>query len=494
MENQLLTAAILGLDRQELPAEAKAVALPHDDEASALLRAWARRQLTDKAAALLPDAPPMPAPDNAGEQAAGEEAARFVQQILSGPYREAWEEMLDLLRKTGRVLPAAALPLVLEWLAKEKARFEEARPLLGARGRWLMAQLPEWQPFLQKPDPKSWQVASLEERKKILLQVRKTNPEAGLQQLRSTWAEDGWKERHELLKRLETGLSLSDESFLETCLDDKRREIRQTAAQLLALLPGSALSERLQSYARSMLKFSLTGAWQLSPPEQPPAAWQRDGIDGGGAGTGGPKALLIRKLWGHIAPQLWAPLLGVKPTELPRQIERGEWSGALTEALTDAIVLFRSSEQADALVRYWRYKFTDELPGGWERLMPLLSEGAFADIVREALSGSATLLPDRSLAYYLLLNKTLPWPADIAAQTIGGLRQWLAQSTAPDWSAMHYRALLKTAAYRCPVILLPQLDRDWPAANGKVWYYWENDVRLFLRVLTFRKEMTDSFF
>ncbi|HRF38117.1 MAG TPA: hypothetical protein PK198_04970, partial [Saprospiraceae bacterium] len=101
MENQLLTAAILGLDRQELPAEAKAVALPHDDEASALLRAWARRQLTDKAAALLPDAPPMPAPDNAGEQAAGEEAARFVQQILSGPYREAWEEMLDLLRKTG---------------------------------------------------------------------------------------------------------------------------------------------------------------------------------------------------------------------------------------------------------------------------------------------------------------------------------------------------------------------------------------------------------
>jgi hypothetical protein len=168
----------------------------------------------------------MPAPDNAGEQAAGEEAARFVQQILSGPYREAWEEMLDLLRKTGQVLPAASLPLVLEWLAKEKSRFEEARPLLGARGRWLMAQLPEWQPLLKETDPKSWQIASLEERKKILLQVRKTNPEAGLQQLRSTWAEDGWKERHELLKRLETGLSLSDESFLETCLDDKRREIR----------------------------------------------------------------------------------------------------------------------------------------------------------------------------------------------------------------------------------------------------------------------------
>ena len=33
------------------------------------------------------------------------------------------------------------------------------------------------------------------------------------------------------------------------------------------------------------------------------------------------------------------------------------------------------------------------------------------------------------------------WPADIAAQVIGGLRQWLAQSAVPDWSAMHYRAL-----------------------------------------------------
>jgi hypothetical protein len=90
------------------------------------------------------------------------------------------------------------------------------------------------------------------------------------------------------------------------------------------------------------------------------------------------------------------------------------------------------------------------------------------------------------------MNKAAAWPADIAAQVIGGLRQWLAQSAVPDWSAMHYRALLKTAAFRCPVVLLSDLERDWPAANAKVWYYWENDVRIFLRILAFRKEMTDT--
>lgn len=355
-----------------------------------------------------------------------------------------------------------------------------------------MTQLPEWQTFLKEFDPESWPIASLEERKKILTQLRKTNPESGLQWLCSTWNEDSWKERHQLLTKLETGLSLSDEVFLETCLDDSRREIRQTAGRLLALLPGSALSGRLQSYARSMLRFSPTGAWQLSPPEQPPAAWQRDGIDGTGTGTGGAKAILIRQLFGNISPEFWESLFGVEQPVLLSQIESNEWSGALVGGLTDAAVRFRDHHQVDGLVRHWRYKLVDELPGGWERLTPLLSEGAFADVVREALPDAAVLLANRSMAYYLLANKTLPWPADIADRVIGGLRQWLAQSSVPDWSAMHYRALLKVAAFRCPVVLLPELEKDWPAANGKVWYYWENDVRFFLRVLAFRKEMTEG--
>lgn len=492
MENPLLTAAILGLDRQELPAEAKAAALPHDDDASALLRAWARRHLLDKAAKVLPDAPPMPTPDDAEGNAANEQAAPFVQQILGGPYREAWEELLSVLRKAGKTLPASSLPWALEWLAKEKSRWDEVSPLLGHRGRWLMAQLPEWQSFLKTPDPASWSLASLEERKKILRQLRLTDPGAGLQQLRSTWPEDGWKERHQLLAQLETGLSLSDESFLETCLDDKRREIRQTAARLLALSNGSALSLRLHTYALSMLRVSSTGSRQLLPPDQPPAAWQRDGIDGAGASNGGPKAILIRQLFGHIAPLHWASLLGSEHTDILRQVEVGAWSGTLMEGLIDAVVRFRDRHQADMLFRHWRYKFVDELPGGWERLTVLLSEGVFADILREALSGTTALLPDRSISYYLLMNKAATWPADIAVQTIGGLRQWLAQSTTPDWSAMHYKALLKVAAFRCPVVLLPDLERDWPVANGKVWYYWENDVRFFLRTLAFRKAMMET--
>jgi len=492
MENPLLTAAILGLDRQALPAEAKATALSHDDEASALLRAWARRYLLDKASGILPEAPPLPAPAAADEQAADEQAAKFVQQILNGPYREAWEEMLSVLMATGKTMPVSSLPFVLEWLAKDKSKLEEVLPLLGSRGAWLMAQLPEWQSFLQTPAPAAWPVESLNTRKKILQRLRQSEPATALQLLRSTWQEDGWKERHQLLAKLETGLALSDESFLEGCLDDKRREIRQTAARLLALLPGSALSERLHSYARSLMKRLPSGLWQLWPPEQTPAAWQRDGIDGAGAGNGGPKAILIRQLFGHIAPQHWASLFGAEDKELLRQIEANEWSGALTEGLTDAIVRFQGREQADALIWHWRFKFVDELPGGWERLTALLSEGVFADIVREALPDSVALLPDRSMAFYLLMNKAVAWPADIAAHTIGGLRQWLAQSAVPDWSAMHYRALLKIAAYRCPVILLPELEKDWPAANAKVWYYWENDVRIFLRVLTFRKEMTET--
>lgn len=492
MENPLLTAALLGLDRQELPQEAKAAALPHDDEATALLRALARRQLIDKAAGMLPDAPPLPVPDPSDDRTADDKTAIWIQQILAGPYRDAWDELLRLLAGKGLTLPPPSLPVVLDWLSKNTSRIDEVQPLLGNRGRWLMAQLPEWQSFLYNPDPASWQVASLEDRKKILQHLRKTDPETGLQYLRATWAEDGWKERLQLLGKLEIGLAAFDEPFLEACADDKRREIRQTATRLLALLPDSALSERLLSYARSMLKTQPSGQGHLLPPESPPASWHRDGIDGAGAGSGGPKAILIRQLFGHIAPIHWASLFNVEPADLPRHIEAGEWSAALMDGFINAVVRFQDSRHADMLARHWRYKPADELPAGWERIVSWISEPTFADMVRGALSDTVYLLPDRSMACHLLMNKTAAWPSDIASQIIGGLRQWLAQSTVPDWSGMHYRALLKTAAYRCPVVLLPELERDWPAANAKVWYYWENDVRFFLRVLAFRKEMMEG--
>ena len=52
------------------------------------------------------------------------------------------------------------------------------------------------------------------------------------------------RQRASLLAVLAPGLSLDDEEFLETALDDRAGEVREVARQLLSRLPGSAFRRR----------------------------------------------------------------------------------------------------------------------------------------------------------------------------------------------------------------------------------------------------------
>ena len=71
-------------------------------------------------------------------------AEDVLHMILRGIHAELLPAWLDLARTHGLSLPHACLvPLIEQSLTRPGLR-EQLAPLLGARGRWLVAQNPEW--------------------------------------------------------------------------------------------------------------------------------------------------------------------------------------------------------------------------------------------------------------------------------------------------------------------------------------------------------------
>src|SRR5206468_2808474 len=110
------------------------------------------------------------------------------------------------------------------------------------RGLWLARQNPEWGYAVgESMDEGRWETGRLDERMEVLREVRGKDPGRGRELLAGTWEKESPDDRPKLLPALTIGMSAGDEPFLDTVLDDGRKEVRKAAANLLSLLPESRL-------------------------------------------------------------------------------------------------------------------------------------------------------------------------------------------------------------------------------------------------------------
>lgn len=136
-----------------------------------------------------------------------------------------------------KLIPPKYLPTLLAkaFERNNPDRKEEQRllpQLSGKRGRWLLPLigLPDW-------DAKaniSWETASHEERKQLLTDTRRENPDAGLALLQAELKNESAAHRDELIQCLRETLNINDEPFLiELSTTDRSRNVRETVSQLL---------------------------------------------------------------------------------------------------------------------------------------------------------------------------------------------------------------------------------------------------------------------
>ncbi|MEV0295165.1 SWIM zinc finger family protein [Nocardia sp. NPDC050710] len=225
-------------------------------ESAALRDAFTRAGVVAGAASM-----PEPAPEDLRRPLPPAAAER-----LAGMLRERSNflaEWFDAAEPHDFRAPDALCSLVLEHAVNTRWRTRLLR-LAGSRGRWLAAQHPEWRKLKwpetsdtqggDTPDADVWRFGGPQARRDWLADLRRRDPAAARGILTAAWPTESGAAKADLLATLEQGISAADENLLEAALDDRRAEVRRTAAGLLALLPDSAFARRMIGRAATWIR------------------------------------------------------------------------------------------------------------------------------------------------------------------------------------------------------------------------------------------------
>ncbi|MEV4532993.1 DUF5691 domain-containing protein [Asanoa sp. NPDC049518] len=253
--------------------------------------------------------------------------------------------------------PPETLPILLDLGRRDTG----LRPALGAvagrRGHWLAQRQADWRYFRDvggeaaAADAQDWLTGTPGERLAYLVALRASDPAKGLELLTETFDAEPPHDRVLLLGALETGLDLRDEALIEHALDDRRREIRQVAAELLRKLPGSALGRRMATRAAASVHFA-DSALVVTAPSTIDAAMLRDDIDPSpprGVGLG---AWLLEEIVSATPLEFWTTLTGRDPGGVLASPVADGWQPVLLRGLARATAAQHEPAWAAALLDF----------------------------------------------------------------------------------------------------------------------------------------------
>ena len=267
--------------------------------------------------------------------------------------------------------PPALLPALLHAGRQSVALRPHLLPVLGERGRWLAQQNPEWAYACgaqeQADTQTHWAHGSLEQRCAVLRAERATAPAAARERLQADWESLAAKDRTALIAILRVGLSLDDETFLNTQLKDRAQDVRRMAAKLLAALPGSAYAQRITArmvplvvcsqaepglLGRMLGRSSTEQRVTLDAPTQPDADWKTDLLEPERPTheSLGERAWWLYQLTSRTHLAWWTAHTGLAPAELLTLAQRSDWTEALVRGWTDAVLWQLDAVWAQALL------------------------------------------------------------------------------------------------------------------------------------------------
>ena len=180
-------------------------------------------------------------------------AGQHLRLMLLKERQKLLPEWLSAAAKAKKRASEYCLPGLLELGRNSRPLRFAILPVLGKRGRWLAAQNPDWDYVVSEDIEETWKTGSGAARQLLLQQLRTENPADARERVAAIWEQEKSDERLAFIETFHTSLSMDDEPFLEAALDDRRKEVRQKAAQLLAHLPQSRLCQRMSQQVRSSL-------------------------------------------------------------------------------------------------------------------------------------------------------------------------------------------------------------------------------------------------
>jgi hypothetical protein len=518
LRDALTAAATLGTDRRPFrPPQASGAlgaALMQIDPAigseRALLSAAAAVTSYQRAGYLAPQAP-----ETAVVQPAAEEdrsicssvATQHLHTMLGGNHRSVLPEWLSLLAASGKRVPVHLLPDLLE-AGKNAAELRALiRAVVGIRGQWLAAQNLDWHyasvatattgsSSLERAG-EVWETGTRAMRLALLEEMRLAAPDAARDLIMSAWASEKADDRAAFLEKLGSHLRMDDEPFLEAALDDRSKEVRKTAAELLARLPDSRLVQRMIVRVTPLLRWTpperkrllglvpgKSGSIDLTLPDTCDKAMARDGVDlkpfvnPQGLGE---RAQWLLQMLRTIPPTYWAERWQATPAEILAAAAQTEWSSLLMRAWTESAKLSHDSVWAEAILR---------LDPAHLALLTELSVEQQETLLLELLAASKGS-PNRSVLGLLQSTRHI-WSSELAHAALSVIHQQVMDRR----GQLNYQipSILNEFAYRMPPGLaslieeISAIQRDAVQAS----HHWQISFDNVLSILHFRHEMHEA--
>lgn len=428
-------------------------------------------------------------------------AARCLQQILEGQFPYLLSEWLEKAAISGQRVPEMLLPALLDKGRQQQKLRPAILPVLGQRGRWLAAQNPDWNYALALTTEADWETGTPSARLLHLQDLRSHDPNCARELLQSTWKQETAGDRAKFLEAFRIGLSMADEPFLEATLGDRSKEVRRTAADLLASLPASRLCQQVTEHICRylILKQNKDLSLQVQLPEQLDNTLVQLGIEPKPTAAVnskvGEKAWWLLQIIGATPLSTWTDRWQLPPEKIVKLIQSHDWQMVLLDGFALAAKRQTNNVWMEAIFKLY---FTGQVSIRDAALIEISVEDLFKTLApdrQDALLIDLLQVPYRSindsLTIWLLRYSSQQWSLDLAHLVLNRLESHLNEIKTFSNSDWELRATLKEFARFLPVSLISEVIRlRERLANDSPWVNSMNDQ---IALLEFRKEMAQAF-
>ena len=499
--DELLATAVVGTEQRELKLATRndelgqLLAQTNDTDREGSLLSTAAVVALYRSAGVAPPVDTQPAPEPSAPEEARRGSATSGQHLalmLDGQFREVLPEWLAAMNSAHLRVPEECLPPLLDHGLLEPSLRKMITPVLGYRGEWLAAQNPEWLYATPRDEKEVWETGNREERLLLLENLRSVDPEKARELLATTWSQESAKDRVAFLEKFAIGLNAGDEPFLNEALHDRSVEVRRAARALLAGLPSSEFSRRLQDLVTPVMSFKkpLIGKARIEVtlPNDDPIAWLKaNEVEIGSppqnaSHSFGPKAWYLKEVISLVPISHWSKLWAKSPLDIIKAGDDSEWHESFILGFVTAVQRDRDPDWIEALVTA-----TDPKQAPLVELVRYLPAVRLEAWSLRALNARTDGLSDGHPALHLLLAHRSAWSDQLSRAVVSSIKLRIAKGhdNIGDWQTKS--ALKQFARYVSPA-LYDELASGWPT-ESESWSNWAKGVDAFLSLLAFRRDM-----
>jgi hypothetical protein len=396
-------------------------------------------------------------------------------------------EWLALATTVKRRVPFALIPPLLELAAQNRSVRPAITALIDKRGQWLAAQHPDWQKLLVQTDAilddvSIWEEGSPAQREEYLRQYRQQDAAKARELLITVWKQEPAATRQSLLSVFSVNLSSEDEAFLNTCLEDRSKGVRQLAATLLGQLPDSAFSQRQKQRLNTWLRFEKGGLLKKNKlivelPETWDKTWLIDGIEEKPPQGKGAKAWWLEQALSFVPPAYWSIQWQLPADEIIALLNKHDWKDSLLAGWRQA---FENYPDADwAVIFFSRYIHSQA--NLWAFFTPAQAE----KIATQLLNSKKDV--DVSDVFPHLIAMQHAWSVEFSTHFINALNRDIKALVKSSFSFTYLQNLACYIAPECNLLFTQQLQNVIEVDS-----YLANVFNKMLHILDFRRDMRNA--